>query len=250
MPAFTTKDIQKLGTILGIWAHPDDETFCMAGIMMAAKANGQHIACVTATRGEKGSQDLVRWPLETLGEVREKEMHEAMKVIGCTEHQWLDYIDGTLSEVNTAEAVDKIAAVIREVQPDSIFTFGPDGTTGHSDHITIGQWAAMAADAAESHATLYQNVDSLEWYNRSGHELDKKFNIYFNTDAPPLVPEAEMDLLFKLPNDICRRKTNALRVQTSQTEAMFKSTTTAQMHDLVCTEGFMIARPGAQKHVP
>lgn len=248
MPAFTTQDIAQLGTILGIWAHPDDETFCMAGIMMAAIGNGQKVACVTATRGEKGSHDEERWPAATIGQVREKEMAEALKIIGCSGHHWLDYIDGELEQVTTSEAVAKIAAVISQVQPDSIFSFGPDGATGHSDHITVSHWAQQAADAAGSDATIYRNVDSLEWYQRSGQELDKKFDIYFNTDMPPLVPEADMDLLFKLPNDICRRKTSALRVQPSQTDVMFKNTTSAEMHDLVCTEGFMIARPGRPKN--
>lgn len=32
----TTRDVIKLGTILGIWAHPDDETYLSAGVMAAA----------------------------------------------------------------------------------------------------------------------------------------------------------------------------------------------------------------------
>lgn len=244
MTAFTTQDIKKLGTILGVWAHPDDETFCMAGIMMAAVANGQHVACITATRGEKGSQNPQRWPLETLGKVREQEMEAALKVIGCKHHEWLDYIDGELPQVDTDEAVGKIARIISQVRPDSIFSFGPDGATGHPDHITVSHWTQLAADTAGSTATIYRNVDSREWYERSGYELDKKINIYFNTDQPPLIAEADMDLLYKLPNYICRRKTNALRMQTSQTEIMFNSIDPAVVHDLVCTEGFMIARRG------
>jgi LmbE family N-acetylglucosaminyl deacetylase len=49
------------------------------------------------------------------------------------QHVWLDYYDGACDAVDQEEARLKIEAVIREVQPDSVFTFGPDGMTGHAD---------------------------------------------------------------------------------------------------------------------
>jgi hypothetical protein len=44
-----------LGTVLGIWAHPDDEAFLSAGLMAAARDVGQRVVCVTATLGEHGT---------------------------------------------------------------------------------------------------------------------------------------------------------------------------------------------------
>ena len=43
-----------LGSILGIWAHPDDEAWLSAGLMMQAIAAGHRVTCVTATKGEAG----------------------------------------------------------------------------------------------------------------------------------------------------------------------------------------------------
>src|SRR5439155_874799 len=51
-----------LGTILGVWAHPDDETYLTAGLMAQAVRDGRRVTCVTATRGEGGSFDEGRWP--------------------------------------------------------------------------------------------------------------------------------------------------------------------------------------------
>ena len=45
-----------LGTILSIWAHPDDETY-LAGGVMAAADRGQRVVCVSATAGEHGTDD-------------------------------------------------------------------------------------------------------------------------------------------------------------------------------------------------
>ena len=42
------------------------------------------------------------------------------------------------------EAVGKIVRAIREMKPQVIFTFGPDGVYGHPDHVTIGQFATKA----------------------------------------------------------------------------------------------------------
>ena len=56
-PARTITDAAELGTVLGIWAHPDDEAFLSAGLMAAARDAGQRVVCVTATLGEHGTDD-------------------------------------------------------------------------------------------------------------------------------------------------------------------------------------------------
>ena len=51
-------EIASLGTLLGIWAHPDDETLLTAGLMAACRDSGQRVVCVSATRGERGNRGL------------------------------------------------------------------------------------------------------------------------------------------------------------------------------------------------
>ena len=52
-------DIRELGTIVSVWAHPDDEAYLCGGIMATATAAGSRVVCVTATRGELGVTDPV-----------------------------------------------------------------------------------------------------------------------------------------------------------------------------------------------
>jgi len=47
-----------LGTVMGVWAHPDDETYLAAGLFAHAVDLGSRVVDVTATRGEGGSP---RW---------------------------------------------------------------------------------------------------------------------------------------------------------------------------------------------
>ena len=98
------------GTILSVWAHPDDETYLAAGLMAAAVQAGQRVVCVTATRGELGSTDPDRWPPgEALAAVRTLEMERALAFFGVTEHHWLDYPDGGCADVDEGEAVARLA---------------------------------------------------------------------------------------------------------------------------------------------
>ena len=43
-------DVTSLGTILGVWAHPDDETYLTGGLMARARTPVERVVCVTATR--------------------------------------------------------------------------------------------------------------------------------------------------------------------------------------------------------
>src|SRR5688572_31517072 len=83
-----------LGTILGIWAHPDDEAYLSGGLMALARDNGQRVACVTATRGERGTPDPVAWPPDRLATERTRELAWSLEILGVHEHHWLGYRDG------------------------------------------------------------------------------------------------------------------------------------------------------------
>ena len=91
--------MEALGTVLSVWAHPDDEMYLSGGLMAEAARGGARVVCVTATRGEAGSQDPERWPPERMGEIREAELMASLEILGVREHHWLDYRDGECASV-------------------------------------------------------------------------------------------------------------------------------------------------------
>jgi LmbE family N-acetylglucosaminyl deacetylase len=230
-------DVRALGTILGVWAHPDDESFTCAGLMTAAVQNGQMVACITATKGELGVQDETRWPAERLGEIRSAEMQAAMKAIGINYHHWLGYMDGSCHLVPDETAVAEIKKYIAMYQPDTILTFAPDGITGHTDHQAASRWATLAA--AGTGVTVYYAVENKENYDKHMKALDKKFNIYFNIDKPHVVPCADCDICFILSPDCLRTKYEALKVMPSQTEGMLQSQPREMWDDILAMETFV-----------
>jgi LmbE family N-acetylglucosaminyl deacetylase len=215
----TAEDIKKLGTILGVWAHPDDDTYSMAGIMAAAVKNGQRVIIVTATRGEAGVQDEARWPAAQLGTIRSREMADALQILGVAHHYWLDYPDGNCKDVDQEEAASRVAELIQRYKPESILTFGPDGMTGHDDHKTVSGWADVAVQRAKSTAVIYHAINTHTQY-KALIEADKQFNIFFNTNEPPVCDGSQCAIHFELDDSLYEKKLAALHAMPSQTEAM------------------------------
>ncbi len=140
--------------LMCVVAHPDDESLGMGGTLAKYAAEGVETYLVTATRGERGrfGEGEVRPGLDVVGQMREAELLAAAEALGIREVRFLDYIDGDLDQVDPTEAVAKIVAHLRRVQPEVVITFGPEGAYGHPDHIAISQFTTAAVvGAADSH---------------------------------------------------------------------------------------------------
>ncbi len=235
----TVEDIKQLGTILSVWAHPDDESYLAAGVLAAAVKNGQKTICVTATKGEGGSQDPKKWPLETLGKVRTTELEKALEILGVHEHHWLNYHDGICKNVPIGEAAEKLADIIEKSQPDSILTFGPDGWTGHDDHRCVHQWVKAAVKKSGKDIPIYCVVHTPEHYDKYFKPADEALNFFFNIDMPPLIAAEQCDIYFDMPSEICVIKCDALAAAPSQTETLFKTFSRAFVREAFAVECFV-----------
>lgn len=214
----TITNVADLGTILSVWAHPDDETYLSAGIMARAIRNGQGVVCVHATKGEAGSQDEERWPLDRLAEIRELELAEALRVLGVTEHRWLGYPDGGCVDVPAEEATAQIAAIIEEVEPDTVLTFGPDGQTGHPDHIALCEWTTAAVARTDTGSSLYYATVTPEWWEGPGLALEP-FDVWF-AGRPSITPAEELAIDFQPGPELMELKYRAIVAHTSQSESL------------------------------
>ena len=143
------KDTDTLPSLMGIWAHPDDESFGTAGTMARATASGHSVAVVCATRGEEGEiADPGLANPENLGEVREQGLRRACAAVGVTDVSFLGYRDGHLHEADSEEVIRKIVGHIRRFRPDVVVTFAANGGYGHYDHMAVHQLTLAAIDAS------------------------------------------------------------------------------------------------------
>jgi LmbE family N-acetylglucosaminyl deacetylase len=206
-------NIRKLGSILVVGAHPDDEIFIAAGVMALAVRNGQRVACVTATRGEQGDQDESRWPKAQLPEIRTRELVASLKVLGVTDHTWLSYQDGECANADEHEACENLRTVIRAFRPNTILTFGPDGYTGHPDHQAVSRWVTAVA-AGTDVQVLWAVVETDQYEELS--KADDAANIFFKIEKPPLAASKDCAIDLKLPQDLCDLKRQAFEAVPSQ----------------------------------
>ncbi len=124
--------------ILGVFAHPDDETFCAGATFAKYAASGAEVMVMSATRGEAGQiRSAGVATRRTLGRVRQQEFHLACQHLRVQHAVCLDNGDGRLRELEPDVLARQVCETIRTFQPDVVITFGPDGGYGHPDHIAI-----------------------------------------------------------------------------------------------------------------
>ncbi len=228
--------VEALGTVLGVWAHPDDEAYLSAGVMAMGSDAGNRVVCVTATRGELGTDDPDHTP-EEFARVREAEVAASLACVGVTEHRFLDYVDGTCAQQDEAEAVGRIEAIIREVAPDTIVTFGPEGMTGHPDHRAVSYWTTAAWAAGDRRAQLLWATKPDD-YDRRFRSVHEKHDVFFE-GGPPLTSPVDLSVYLLLPDDVLDRKLAALRAQPSQTIPLIESIGEPRYREWVAEEAFV-----------
>ena len=207
----TNPTIPSLGTVLGVWAHPDDEAFVSAGLMALVRQQGQRVVVVTATAGERGGDPRVR----------RRELAASLASLGVTEHHWLRYADGACAAVPPALGRDTVAAIIAEVRPDTILTFGPDGLTGHPDHRAVSAWTTAARGVRARGAVVARHV--CQQLSRQVGRLVDRLNIWMDTTEPPSTPSDRLAIDIECSGDLLEAKVAALRAHASQTGAMMAS---------------------------
>ncbi len=210
----------ELGTILGVWAHPDDDIYLSSGLMAVGAADGNRVVDVTATRGEGGSMDEERWPPKRMADVRTAEMRRSLDILGVEEHRFLEGpvdvdMKTPLDESGAAQVLD----IMREVRPDTVLTFGPDGMTGHEGHKSVSRWVSQAfEDAGKPGARLFHATVTPDWAATWLPRLEP-FDIFL-PGTPPIVPPHDLAIDFTLPDEVLELKFRAIQAHESQVEGL------------------------------
>jgi LmbE family N-acetylglucosaminyl deacetylase len=213
----TPADAAALGTVLGVWAHPDDETYLSSGLMALARRAGRRVVCVTMTRGEHGTGDPVRWPPDRLAATRDHEIRAAMAILGIEEHRCIGLEDGTLPDLDRGAGVSLVADLIAEVRPDTIVTFGPEGMTGHPDHQTIAAWVEAAwRSLRPRRRPRLLRATTTDRFADSYADIHAELGV-FGPGLPLRTPDAELSVSVRLDDELADLKLAALRAQTTQT---------------------------------
>lgn len=123
-----------MSTVVGIFAHPDDETFGPGGTLATlAKKHDVYIICATNGDGQMGN----RKKEIALGKLRKKELLASAKILGVKEVFFLGYQDGALCHNFYHKIAEEVLKIVRKLKPETLITFEPRGVSGHIDHIVM-----------------------------------------------------------------------------------------------------------------
>ncbi len=251
-----TLDEPALGHVPGrrlvlVHAHPDDETLTTGVTMAHYAAEGVEVTLVTCTLGEQGEvipDELAH--LEgredaALGHHRAGELAAAMRALAVTDHRllgggrwhdsgmaWLEPgIAGHLDDSHVAaahpaafaradldEAAGLLADVLREVRPQVLVTYDPQGGYGHPDHVMAHRVAMRAVELAEHDgAHPAWHVQAVHWVQvaRSWAAAERRAVLAAAADGrlpapmvppdadeafpPAVVPDDELDVVVEAP---------------------------------------------------
>lgn len=213
-------------SILVVLAHPDDESFPMGGTLAKHATQGSRITLLCATRGEAGIPGLD--PQET-GRLRERELRAAAEVLGVSEVRFLDYQDGKLASVDRELAISRLIRIMHDLHPEVVVTFGPDGISGHPDHVSVHEWTTAAFDQASvANSRLYYIAPSEATLQGCG---------VFPSEEVAGGPVAAIDV-----GAFRESKVRAMQCHASQSPP-FSGPPKEEASRLTCHEYFTLARP-------
>jgi LmbE family N-acetylglucosaminyl deacetylase len=224
------------GTLLGVWAHPDDEAFLSAGLMALAREAGERVVVVTATAGDQGAAHPAdRGPV--LVRRRRRELRAALAAVGVREHTVLGLPDGGCAAVPPGDGAAIVGRWITAVRPDTIVTFGPEGMTGHDDHRAVHRWVTDAWRQAGEPGTLLYATLTPAFHARWG-QLNEQVGLW--EGEPPCTAETDVALTVDC-TPVIDRKVAALDAHASQTAALAEAVGHGTMRDWWATEWFVAA---------
>ncbi|MCU1361754.1 MAG: family deacetylase [Ilumatobacteraceae bacterium] len=233
-------------TLLGVWAHPDDEAYLSAGLMAEFRSRGDRVVVITATLGEHGTSDLDAWPPERLAVLRHRELRDSLAAVDVHDLRLMGFEDGDCHRQN---GTDAIAGHIADIDPDVIVTFGPDGMTGHPDHRAISRWTTDAWAASRTSAALWYATLTPDFHRQWGPTNDR-IGLWGDQPQPPSTDPADLSYQLTLSDDLLDRKIDALRAHDSQTRPLRDLLGPTAYRAWWRTESFRSAGPPSTETTP
>jgi N-acetyl-1-D-myo-inositol-2-amino-2-deoxy-alpha-D-glucopyranoside deacetylase len=153
-----------------VHAHPDDEAIGTGGTMAHYSGLGTRVTLVTCTLGEEGEihvpdlAGLAATEADQLGGYRITELADACAALGVRDHRFLGgagrYRDSGMMGLTTNdhprsfwkadldEAATLLLEIMRDVRPQVVVTYDPNGFYGHPDHIQAHRVTMRAVELA------------------------------------------------------------------------------------------------------
>jgi len=174
----TAGDSEPPSALVFVYAHPDDEVTVGPLLPHYAK-RGMEVYLVCVTSGQQGDMNTDIPAGDELGAAREAELTAAAMQYGINPPRFLRFQDGELDALSDAQ-IDDLRTQLRDIFEEAgaqiVITFGPDGMTGHADHIAVG-------------AITTELVAEMQAEANNERAPEKLYHTMFPDSFGPLLPE-------------------------------------------------------------
>ncbi len=226
--------------LLLVHAHPDDESLWTGGTIARYAAAGVRVTVVTCTLGEEGEviPDFLRLlavdEADQLGGYRVGELRAACAALGVSDHRYLGGLGrwrdsgmaGTpandhprsLVRGDRAEQIAALAAILAEVRPQVVVTYGPDGGYGHPDHITAHEITMAACADVSDVDRVFHVVTSKQATETGIARLSQMDDLPYRLPEPgelPVTDDAEIGTAVSVA-EVLPAKLAAMRAHATQ----------------------------------
>jgi LmbE family N-acetylglucosaminyl deacetylase len=139
---------QPMLRLMAITAHPDDEG-SFGGSLLTYHERGVETFLVCLTPGQAATHRGGARNDQELAEMRKKEFARSCELLKISKGVVLNFPDGKLHRIDLYNVVCELTKYVRELRPNVLITFGPEGgVTGHTDHTMAGVAATLAFEWA------------------------------------------------------------------------------------------------------
>ncbi|WP_431034981.1 PIG-L family deacetylase [Streptomyces sp. P6-2-1] len=179
-------------TLMAVHAHPDDEATSTGGVLARYAAEGVRTVLVTCTDGRCGDGpggvkpgDDGHDPL-AVAEMRREELLASCEVLKISDLEMLGYADsgmmgwpsneapGAFWQTPVAQGAERLAALMRQYEPDVVVTYDENGFYGHPDHIQAHRVTMAAVELSGLTPKVYWTTSPRSAMGRFG-EIMREF---------------------------------------------------------------------------
>jgi LmbE family N-acetylglucosaminyl deacetylase len=252
----------KTRTLMGVYAHPDDESTCAGGVLALHADEGVRVVVVTCTNGEFGDGPGGVKPgedghdTEKVAATRRSELDAACRRLGVSDVERLGYHDSGMpgwdryarGEVFSKVPVEAVSARIGELldryRPDVVLTHNATAQHEHLDHTYAARATALAVENSGIPATLYFSAHGAGHWQRLLEALAQAGIRRVTPDLRPALALIDSQITTTVDViDVVHRKRAALFEHVSQLGSSLAAKLSVEQYASVfATESFIRVR--------
>ena len=169
--------------VMAVFAHPDDETWASGSIAKLADAGADIYSIYVSSGGDGKDRSGRQLSGASLSKEREKEVSDALKVLGIKRPPIFFRHEDHLLRENQMDVIRALEDFTLELKPRWVLTFHPLGITDHDDHKVVSEAMSYILEKTPGAFSLFHFGVSLSRAEKLLN-ISREFNMPYHIRQP------------------------------------------------------------------